>query len=243
MVINAATNSLLQTIGARLKAMRARLGKSQEEMAAAAGIPLDTYTKYEGDKRTPGGDALGGLGLMGVDLTWLLTGTGDDELALARPHGVHLAQQLHARYDAGDAFAMVPLYDVRAAAGHGALAEDREASEHWAFRREWLSQHVGIPADRLKLITVAGDSMEPDLHDGDVVMIDVGDVEVLREGVYVFALGGHVYVKRLRLQGDSLMMISRNGDLFPPREVSELQAHSEFRLIGRVVGQPTFRRF
>ncbi len=158
-----------------------------------------------------------------------------------------LGTMLEARQDAkgysADNFALIPLYDVRAAAGHGALAEDRDAAEHWAFSRAWLSREVRVAAERLKLVTVAGDSMEPDLHDGDVVMIDVGDVESLREGVYVFSLGGHVYVKRLVLHNEHLIVISRNRDLFPPMAISTMRENSTFHLIGRVVGQPTFRRF
>jgi len=62
------------SLAPRLKRERARLGKSQEEMARAAGIPLDTYKKYEGGSRTPGGDALAGLDRAGVDVLLVLTG-------------------------------------------------------------------------------------------------------------------------------------------------------------------------
>lgn len=230
------------SIGARLKAARAKLGRSQKDFAEAAGIPLDTYVKHERDQSIPGGDHLAGIGLLGVDLTWVLTGQGGDELALARAHSVGIAQQLHAKYDATEEFALLPLYDVRAAAGHGALAEDRPAAEHRAFSRAWLSREVGLPPARLKLITVAGDSMVPDLHDGEEVMIDSGDLEVLREGIYVFHLDGHIYVKRLALQGDRLMIISTNPSGRPPEELSLLRENASFRLIGRVIGQPMFRR-
>lgn len=212
-------------------------------MATAAGIPAETYAKYERDQRTPGGDALGGVGLLGVDLTWLLTGRGSDELALARPHSVNLARELHEKYEATQAFALVPLYDVRAAAGHGALAEERPAAEHRAFSRTWLSREVGVPPARLKIITVAGDSMVPDLHDGDEVMIDTGDVEVLREGIYVFYLDGHIYVKRLVLEGTSLMIRSSNPAAGASQRFDVLRGAESFRLIARVVGQPLFRRF
>lgn len=230
------------SIGARLRATRVKLGTSQSEMAAAARIPVDTYKKYEGNVSVPGGAALRGLGFLGIDLIWLLSGRGKDELALALPHSVDPAQQLHAWYEANEAFALIPLYDVRAAAGHGALARDQPAPEHWPFSRAWLAKHVGVAPERLKLITVAGDSMELDLHDGDVVMIHTGDPGVLREGVYAFALDGHVYVKRLVLQGDRLI-ISRSAERFPARAISTLQENPTFRLIGRVVGQPTFKRF
>lgn len=153
-----------------------------------------------------------------------------------------MAQQLHAKYDATEAFVLVPLYDVRAAAGHGALAEDRPSSESRAFSRVWLSREVGLPPTRLRLVTVAGDSMAPELYDGNEVMMDTGDTEVLREGIYVFYLDGHIYVKRLTLQGAQLMIINSNPVGGDPQRSDTLRGLDTFRLIRRVVGQPLFRR-
>lgn len=65
-----------RSVGQRLKTARARLAKTQKEMAEAAGIPFDTYQKYETDSSMPGGQALAGLARLGIDLAWLLTGQG-----------------------------------------------------------------------------------------------------------------------------------------------------------------------
>lgn len=82
--MNPATVSInYRSVGQRLKAARARLNKTQKEMAEAAGIPFDTYQKYEGDSSMPGGQALGGLALLGVDLSWILTGHSGAGLAPA----------------------------------------------------------------------------------------------------------------------------------------------------------------
>jgi len=140
-----------------------------------------------------------------------------------------------------DTFARIPFYDVRASAGHGAFIADQGAARQYAFDREWLAAQVGIPAHRLALIPVSGTSMEPDLYDGDLVMIDRGDVEVLREGVYVFELDDRLYVKRLALRGDRLVVASSNGD-YPPTELSTLQERAGFRIHGRVLGSPSFKR-
>ena len=138
-------------------------------------------------------------------------------------------------------FAQIPFYDVRASAGHGAFVADQAAARHYAFDREWLAVHVGIPVRRLALIPVSATSMEPDLHDGDLVMIDRGDIEVLREGVYVFELDDRLYVKRLALRGDSLVITSSNGH-FPPDELNRLQEKPSFKIHGRVLGSPSFKR-
>lgn len=140
-----------------------------------------------------------------------------------------------------DAFAMIPFYDVRASAGYGAFVADQGATRHYAFDREWLALHVGVSSLRLALIPISGTSMEPDLHDGDLVMIDRGDIEVLREGVYVFELGDCLFVKRLSLRGDRLVVASSNGE-FAPSELDRLQENPSFRLHGRVLGSPSFKR-
>lgn len=140
-----------------------------------------------------------------------------------------------------DNFARVPFYDVRASAGHGAFVGDHVATRYYAFDREWLALHVGVPVRRLALIPVSGSSMEPDLRDGDLVMIDRGDIEVLREGVYVFELDDRLYVKRLSLRGDRLVVASSNGD-YPPTELNTLQERPGFKIHGRVLGSPSFKR-
>lgn len=49
------------------------------------------------------------------------------------------------------------------------------------------------PAD-LSLIYVEGDSMELDLHAGDIVLLDHTDTRASREGVYVIRMDGALLV-------------------------------------------------
>jgi phage repressor protein C with HTH and peptisase S24 domain len=139
-------------------------------------------------------------------------------------------------------FVMVPFYDVHASAGHGRFIASQPAVRHYAFDRQWLALQIGLPAHRLALIPVSGNSMEPDLSDGDLVLIDRGDIEVLREGVYVFEVDDGLFVKRLSLRGDKLVIVSTNHD-YPIQEVSTLRDNPTFRLHGRVIGSPMFKRF
>jgi phage repressor protein C with HTH and peptisase S24 domain len=141
-----------------------------------------------------------------------------------------------------DEFVLVPYYDVHASAGHGRFVASQPATRNYAFDRQWLALQIGIPAHRLALIPVSGNSMEPDLVDGDLVLIDRGDVEVLREGVYVFEVDDGLFVKRLSLRGDKLVIVSANHN-YPIQEVSTMRDNPTFRLHGRVIGSPTFKRF
>lgn len=186
----------------------------------------------------------------GRSTSWWLTGVDGAESG-SEPYALPESAEPLLTGDAGatrlkaerepDTFARIPFYDVRASAGHGAFIADQGAARQYAFDREWLAAQVGIPSHRLALIPVSGTSMEPDLHDGDLVMIDRGDVEVLREGVYVFELDDRLYVKRLALRVDRLVVASSNGD-YPPTELSTLQERAGFRIHGRVLGSPSFKR-
>ncbi|MGQ0530557.1 MAG: helix-turn-helix domain-containing protein [Panacagrimonas sp.] len=62
------------SIGDRLRAAREAMGLTQPALAAAAGIPLSTQQKYEGDHRQPGADSLAGYVRAGISAHWLLVG-------------------------------------------------------------------------------------------------------------------------------------------------------------------------
>ena len=61
--------------------------------------------------------------------------------------------------------------DVRLAAGSGTTVENENVAGHVAFRRDWMRGH-GLRAERCSLVDVAGDSMEPELFDGDSALVD-----------------------------------------------------------------------
>ncbi len=88
--------ALPKTLGERLRAWRNMLGKTQAEMVRATRIPLATWKKYEGDDREPGAAALAAMAVTGLNLHWLLTGTGsmlrtDASAGLPLPRGAAYA--------------------------------------------------------------------------------------------------------------------------------------------------------
>jgi phage repressor protein C with HTH and peptisase S24 domain len=129
---------------------------------------------------------------------------------------------------------LVPIgrYDLSAAAGAGAFADQERPVARIAFDPAWLRRVARGRPEQLALIRVAGESMVPTLHDGDDILIDRGDgTERLRDGIYVLRLDGALVVKRLVLGADRVTIRSDNPawpDL-PPCPAAALD------LIGRVV--------
>lgn len=130
-------------------------------------------------------------------------------------------------------FALVPRLEAELAAGPGAENGDETASEALAFRSDWL-RRMGVAPSNARLVKVRGDSMEPLLHDRDLVMIDRGRRSVQSGRVYAFVEGAEARVKRLdRPDRDTLVIRSDN-----PSYAAELKRGPELAavtIIGQVV--------
>ena len=115
------------------------------------------------------------------------------------------------------AMVVVPRYEVRASAGRGALVISEDVSEHFAVGRDWLRRMLpswAPPNAVVGFLEGGGDSMEPTIRDGDLIMI-VQDPEwwvVERGGIFVFTLDhDRLMLKRLQvLMNGDLSIISDN---------------------------------
>ena len=111
----------------------------------------------------------------------------------------------------------VPLLDIGASAGPGALAGDEQARAHVAFDPAWLRSVASGGPDGLSIIRVDGDSMVPSLAHGDEILVDRCDGrQRLRDGIYVLRLDGALMVKRLAFNPvNKSVTISSDNDAYP----------------------------
>ena len=133
-----------------------------------------------------------------------------------------------------DQLTYLPRYDVAAAAGNGSHAPDQERPvSHVAFRTDWL-RTKGIVATKAALIDVRGDSMEPELRDADLVLVDMRPIPPRPGGSYVFRdADDTIRVKRLASNHETLYFISLNDD--HPTEARTGPDAARIHIIGRVV--------
>jgi phage repressor protein C with HTH and peptisase S24 domain len=119
--------------------------------------------------------------------------------------------------------------DAGAAAGRGRLVETERRSE--LLLDPALLRRLGVRADMASTIRVEGASMEPNLCDGDEILVDgARRALVARPAIYVFRREGLVAVKRLCAMGAEVEVVSDNP-LFG-REVVPVRA---IDVVGRVV--------
>ncbi|WP_227493490.1 S24 family peptidase [Paracoccus kondratievae] len=129
------------------------------------------------------------------------------------------------------------------AAGAGYDNGSEEVVDQLAFRRDWLKK-IGVAASSARLARVQGDSMQPTLWPGDMILIDTKRNDPLtrtrdakdqrRSPVYALIDNGEARVKRIeRPSADLMMLISDNPDYAPElRQGKDLAA---IKIIGKVV--------
>ena len=80
-------------------------------------------------------------------------------------------------------------------------------------------------------VRIAGDSMEPEIEDGQIVWVKRR--ETLESGrVGIFVVGGMAYCKRLHVDENGACLMSANPAYGP----IELTPETEYRVCGEVVG-------
>lgn len=131
--------------------------------------------------------------------------------------------------DAGE-LVDIPVIDIEASAGDGTEFSDAVVGEYVGLPRIWLHRQFGGIAG-LKLVRVKGDSMEPDLRDGDWALIDENQCD-LRDGIHVVRLDDHLMIKRVQVQGRVVRLVSSNP-VYGPIDVDLAREGDRFKIIGR----------
>ena len=71
--------------------------------------------------------------------------------------------------------------------------------------------------------------------DGDVLLCDIGQTEIIDGEIYALDYGGELRVKRLRKRlGGGLLVQSDNAARFPPESLDAAQA-LQIKILGRVL--------
>ena len=161
-------------IGKRLRESRKRAGLLQVQLAAALGDRYDAamVSRVEtGLKSMRLDGAVNAARELRVSLDYLAGLTDDPTPSAELATKVELLADDVALADPGPGARPIPVHRLQSAAGGGALDLDESVKTHAWFRREWLSRR-GLTASRCCIINVTGESMEPTLPDGCVILLD-----------------------------------------------------------------------
>ena len=209
----------MEQICKRMRETREYLGLSQKAMAENLGCSYQAWQGYEAGNNLPGGKILQRLNILGISIDWLLTG-----------HGALTART---NLSATDSLAFVPHVDARLAAGDGSVNERLQIRDYIPFSRRYLAKKLGRGGiDGLVVLEVSGDSMEPTISDGSLVMIDQGDRDV-SGSIMAFVFEDCAYIKRLQKFPGGIDVVSDNKEFYPPHQITDADL-DRLNIIGRV---------
>jgi phage repressor protein C with HTH and peptisase S24 domain len=133
-------------------------------------------------------------------------------------------------YDAFETV-LIPMLDLRAGAGNGCIPDTEHSGTYITFPKIWFKQNFHSDPKFVNAIIVSGDSMSPTVDNGDLVMIDRQDTRIT-QSIYVIALDGDIYVKRLSKTGNKIQIISDNT-AYPSQEIA--CDYDNFQVCGKVI--------
>ncbi|MEQ8747320.1 S24 family peptidase [Pyruvatibacter sp.] len=220
-----------QVFADRLREARGK--KSQTEMAQQLGVPKNTYGRYERGQTRPDVAFIRGFcELLGVEESWLISGRGrpnrDGLTTTSRIVETGFADEA----GSSDDFVAIPRYAVEASAGPGRQALAEQALEDVAFRRDWL-RSIGVSPARAMTLIAAGDSMEPTIRHGDLLLVDTGIETVMDNAIYVLSLHGAVLLKRVQRLIDGTVLVKSDNSLYAEERIGAADA-DQLHVVGRV---------
>lgn len=211
----------------QLKALRQKSGMSVRDMASEMGMKTNTYTHYESRFKKPFLPAD-----VAQKIAKVLGGRGIPQSEVLSLAGIaEVAREIEEA--TGSKGELIPIFDVRASAGAGLIAEDERIVEQLAFPAGYLARITKAKPRDLAIIGVKGDSMSPTISDDDVVMVDTSKRDLSFDGLFVVKDGGAaLLVKRIgRGTKSGHITVVSDNPTYPNAERSV----ADIEVVGRVI--------
>ncbi|WP_287497964.1 XRE family transcriptional regulator [Pandoraea sp. CB10b_02] len=203
----------MNSIHARIKALREKLSISMETLASTVGVSWQTVQQWENGKTAPQRKRLQAVAdALHTTVDFLMTGgeatAGDQE------------------------FVTIKRLDVKLSAGHGHVVESEDEKSRLSFRADFL-RSAGATPDSAVSVTVKGDSMEPLIPDGSTILVNRSDTTVVNGKVYAIRQDGKLLVKRLyKVRGGGFVARSENTS-GAYSDIPLDSDHPDFDILGR----------
>lgn len=221
---------MAEIAGTRLDILRKRAGLSRNALAQMVGVSQPTISRLITGETKHTSVLMELAQALGTSPEYL-TGESDD------PRPTMLAERQRGfrhKEPARDAD-LVYVAEIDLRFGLGASVMDQEIVEHQAeklpFPRAWLRHITSSSPDQLYWAQARGNSMEPNISSGDVVLIDRSQTDGLGDLYWAISYGQSGMIKRLRpLPDGSIKILSDN-----PGVEHETAYDGELSIFGRVV--------
>ena len=190
---------------------------SQTELASVLKINRSAITQARKKNSIPDKWILQLYKTFGLNPDWVETGSGRTFIK---------------KSDSDDSiFKNIPKVKARLSAGGGSFEVGSEVEGYYAFRKDWLTTKGN--RNKMVLMDIFGNSMEPEMKDGDTILIDESQKDILAGAIYAVGIDDTIMVKRVEKHPNKLVLLSDNKDYSP----IYLQGNeiNSVRIIGKVI--------
>jgi phage repressor protein C with HTH and peptisase S24 domain len=213
-------------IGNRVKQVRGK--DTQKEFSKILGFSSSYLSEVESGKTKPSLELLMRISqITNYSLHWLLTGEGP----MLLEHSEAMVKEHLASYGELDDFTLIPVVALESDRVIAREAIKASAKGKYAFRRTWLQSKGNLK--NFVLFAVRSDSMDPTITDGDFVLINRSQKEVVVGNIYALRIENAVMVNRLQPMGDRRIKVMSDNKLYESYELDF--GTGDIEIIGQVI--------
>lgn len=215
-------------VAERLINLREACGFSQSELARRAGGGQSSINRLEaGETRAPR-NITAIAKALGTSPEYLLGET--DDPSPTAPSGESQVLGPHDTAASYPDLVEIDYVEIGFGMGGGFIEESGDVAKR-AFSRAWLREFTDAPPELLAWAKGDGDSMEPTIRDGEVVLIDRRFTQPgPNDQIWAITVGEFGMIKRLRARPDGTVEILSDNELVPVQTAVDGELH----VIGRV---------
>lgn len=219
----------MNLVGQKIKEAAEKIG-GMNRLAEVIGVPRRTLGDYVSGSTEAKASTLAAIArATDSDLNWMLRDDYPPGIGLTEP-GQYVSTQS----------VRLPRFDIQASAGQGALVSSERVEDYMTVGRDWLRRNLppwAPPNAVVGVLEGSGDSMEPTIRDGDLIMV-VKDVErraVERGGIFVFSLDrDRLLLKRLQLMTNGDLTIISDNRNYATETIARDQLEERVNIHGQV---------
>ena len=208
------------------------------QLAALLGVSPQAVSQARRKRKIPEGWVVKVSQQCGLSMDWLMFGKGDESTPVDS-HAPVASSISQASTPAGAAvpdldLLCIPLVAASLSAGVGSLQTEADVLDYFAFRSDWLCRK-GNP-DKMVLMKVYGDSMEPEICHGDMALIDQSKQQIYPHTIYAVGVNEEIYIKQIETLPGHRMLLRSLNERYEPIEVDLRGDMAEsVRIIGKVI--------
>ena len=199
---------------------------SADRLARATGVSPSAFRKWLRGDAEPSRERLVALAqAAGVSVGWLAGGEG--------PAPRFAGRESNAGGPDPRQYVLLPKRRESAAAGAESPAPVG-GTEFIAFRHDWIRSEFGVEPECVAMETAVGESMLPNIQDGDLLLVDTTENHFRSFGVYVLEIAGERLVKRVQPKLDGSLTLISDNSTYEAEHVAPARA-GQIQVIGRVL--------